>query len=186
MISNISRIFWDLDQTLVDNHEVYHFQPFNPTDGWDFELYWPEEKEKYFTSVRPAAKRLIEFSRSMVGKENVFILTAACRDVALRVNHLAKFGFSLSNIYSYESWGHWCKYYALNEPFKFEDTRNILIDNEAPSDTKAFKKRMFLGIDKFDTSHRYLQVSEYLGNPSNVKKEREFEESVKKFILSFI
>ena len=65
----IKRIFQDLDECIL--HTYVNSMP--PTEYVEFIL--GEDMHTYRTMIRPCAKRLFEYYNSVVGKENVYILT---------------------------------------------------------------------------------------------------------------
>ena len=81
----IKRIFQDLDECIL--HTYANSMP--PSEYVEFIL--SEDMHTYRTMIRPCAKRLFEYYNSVVGKENVYILTTATRDYAERLNQLGGF-----------------------------------------------------------------------------------------------
>jgi len=118
----------------------------------------------YYTIVRPCAKKLIEYARTLVGKENVFILTSATKDYAKEINRLAEFGFPDTHIISREDLAlhSWPTAYggSSTTASRFSHLDNVLIDNLDPRYNSD--KISFLGIwPSVDTN--YLQVKDYYG-----------------------
>lgn len=152
----IKYIFWDIDETLIHtsfsdpNQEHIHFKL---GDGDD-----------YYTIVRPCSKRLIEFSRNLVGEENVFVLTAATKDYACKVNELAEFGFKENKILSRED----IRNHRIQTAYggsavyagELADKDNVLIDNLNPRHNSD--KISFLGLWKTLDSN-YFQIRDYYG-----------------------
>lgn len=135
----------------------------------------------YYTIVRPCAKRLIDFSRSLLGEENVFILTTSTREYANHVNRLALFGFDPARIWTREDIRN--SYYPTAYggecviPHKFADPENALIDNLPPHYNAA--KTELIGISR-KTDERYFQCRDYYGAdfPNDP-----FEEDVKEWMV---
>lgn len=165
----IKNIFLDIDETLI------HTCLFDPqqnhiklqiNDGFS-----------YFTVLRPCAKNLIEFSRNLVGKENVYILTTATTDYALEVNRLAGWEFENDHIIAREDIAnHQCSFGYGGEGIvrhKLADKNNVLIDNLHPRHN--CKKIDLIGI----STDRYMHIRDYYGvNQTNDT----FEEDVKNFL----
>ena len=152
----IKGIYWDIDECIV------HTCLCDPEqEHTSFVL---GKDEHYFAIIRPCSKQLIEYSRELVGKENVFILTTSTRDYAQKINEIAKWGFEAENILSRETIAdHIChgaygsKYISRH---KFADINNILIDNLPPN--YNWDKISMIGIDK-SVNTNYLQVRDYYG-----------------------
>ena len=124
------KLFWDLDETMV--HSMYANNEKHADELVDlYGEHWKGVKYKirhdgwYVSLLRNSTKRLLEFSRELLGPENVFILTAGTFDYVLAVNHNVGLGFDPNtNIFSRED-------VARQEVCpKFVDTFNVLIDNE--------------------------------------------------------
>ena len=127
---NSNKLFWDLDETMV--HSMYANNEAHADQL--IELYgehWKGVKFRlrndgwYVSFLRNSTMRLLEFTRELLGKENVFILTAGTQDYVLWVNTHVGLGFDPNtNIFSRED-------VARQEVCpKFKDTFNVLIDNE--------------------------------------------------------
>ena len=167
----IKRIFWDIDETLI------HTAMYEPNQEHKMFML-PDGVGKYYTIFRPCACDLIEFSRALVGKENVFILTSATRDYAHIINQLGNFGFDEKNIFTREdlrdnlietAWGG----YATIANEAIADRDNVIIDNLHPRHNET--KVSYIGI-KHD---RYLKIRDYYG--VNAPQDP-FEEQVKEFL----
>jgi len=169
----INKIFWDIDETLI-------YTSLHPPE--QEHIFFSIDEDIYYTIVRPCAKRLIEFSRELVGEENVFILTTSTREYATNVNRLALFGFKDVQIWPREDIQ---KHYYPTAyggqgviPHAFADPENILIDNLPPRYNDA--KIGMIGIGQ--TYHeRYFQCRDYYGIdfPNDP-----FENDVKKFLTN--
>jgi hypothetical protein len=134
----------------------------------------------HYTIVRPCAKRVIDFARELVGAENVYILTIAIRPYALKINELAKWGFSEENIISREDIVNhsYATAYggSATSPHKTASINNVLIDNLPPRQNGT--KIDFIGLGR-NYQDNYLQVRDYYG--VNFADDP-FEENVKKFL----
>ena len=92
----IKRIFQDLDECILHtvfsthSHETY------------VEFTLPNDHNVYKTFIRPCANDLFKYYNSIVGKENVYILTAATRDYAETLNKLGQFGLDTDHIFARE------------------------------------------------------------------------------------
>lgn len=169
----IKRIFWDNDETL--SHSTL-LEPGQACIAMDDNV----EGQIYFTIVRPSAKELLEFSRDLVGDENVFMLTTAIKDHAMQVSEKAGFGFKPEQIHHRGSMWEFRKDKDRHQCYECEpnpliaDPQNVLIDN-LPHYYNDMKKQ-YIGID----SDRYLRIRDYYGVND---QEQYFVEDVKQFLL---
>ena len=152
----IKNIFWDLDQSLIATE-------FSAPDQ-NHIRFALEEGGVYYTMIRPCAKRLIEFSRQLIGPENVFILTASTKDYACEINLLAEFGFPRNQILAREDLQKSCFPTAYGGSSvvasEYADLDNVLIDNLDPRYNAD--KVAFLGMWRsIDTN--YFKVRDYYG-----------------------
>lgn len=171
----INRIFWDIDETLIHS-EYYDF----PQKTFSILL----DDGEYFVAIRPCAQRLIEFSRELVGKENVHILTTARKDYAELINEKAGWGFSgedilsreIINAHTFSSSMGYCSFDDVN-PHIFAHKDNILIDNLPPRENQ--KKIALIGIwPTLETN--YFQIRDWYG--VNFPNDP-FENQVKTFLM---
>jgi len=150
----INCIFIDLDETLI--HTLY---PAPEQDHITFVL--GERALRYFSIIHPRALDLIEFSRNLVGRDNVYILTVATKDYATKVNELGKFGFDEDHIFHKEMINnHWASTVyggGTTCPCAMAHKNNVLIDN------LPWKYNMnkidLIGID----TDRYYQCDDFYG-----------------------
>lgn len=125
-----NKLFWDLDETLV--HSMYANNEEHADQLIDmYGEHWKGVKfeirhDGWFVSfLRNSTQRLLEFSRELLGKENVYILSAGSCDYVLWANTKIELGFDPNtNIFTREDFT-----YTETSP-KFKDTFNVLIDNE--------------------------------------------------------
>lgn len=166
----IKNIFIDYDESIIYSSTIKPNQ-----DCISFEI----DETTYYTIIRPCAKRLIEFSRELVGSENVFILTTSIREYAQKVNELALFGFRNDQILAREDINahHYATAYggSVTVPHKLADPNNVLIDNLPPQCNGS--KNSLIGIDWT----RYFHCRDYYG--VNFPDDS-FEEDVKSFLTS--
>jgi hypothetical protein len=102
------------DELLYDFTEHWVGQKFELHDGW------------YVTFKRSWAQDLIEFANSLVGKNNVFILTTGRLDYIQTCNRVLKLGFDPNtNIFGRED------ILRVKTHPKFKESFNILVDNES-------------------------------------------------------
>lgn len=164
----IKRTFWDIDESLISSSMIKPEQS---------HISFKIGGDDYYTIVRPCAKRLIEFSRELVGSENVFILTTSIREYAQKVNELALFGFRNDQILAREDINahHYATAYggSVTVPHKLADPNNVLIDNLPPQCNES--KNSLIGIDWT----RYFHCRDYYG--VNFPDDP-FEEDVKSFL----
>ena len=131
----------------------------------------------YRTLIRPCAKRLFEYYNSVVGKENVYILTTATRDYAESLNRLGEFGLDNDHIFTREDIQQYSISFGYGGegtlPMPIADKDNVLIDNLPPRHN--YNKMDMMGI----VTKNYHQTPEYYGNNLN---DEGFYEDVVKFI----
>ena len=173
----INKIYFDADETMIhtlwDEPNQNHVQ-FSLGDGFT-----------YHTIIRPCSHALIHFSRELVGKENVHILTTATRDYAEKVNELAGWDFDPKDIFAREdqeaarvwvSTAYGGRYGAIT-PHEYANPNNVLIDNLHPRNNES--KIQFIGIN--DTfRNNYLKIEDYYG--VNLPEDP-FEEDVREFLI---
>lgn len=166
----IKNIFWDIDETLI-----YTSLRDPQQDHVKLEL---NDGHAYFTIIRSCAKGLIEFSRQLVGKDNVYILTTATTDYAREVNRLADWGFENDHIIAREDISNHRYNLAYGGEgilrHKVADRNNVLIDNLPPRHN--YNKIDLIGI----TADRYFQIRDYYGVDF---PEDPFEDQVKAFLM---
>lgn len=164
----INKIFWDIDETLI------HTELYKPNQS---HVVLSLSDRNYYTIIRPCSKRLVEFSRNLVGGENVFILTTATRDYAHEVNRLAGWEFPHNQILAREDINNYRYKLAYGGegvlPFSVANRDNVLIDNLSPRSNPT--KMDLIGI----TEDRYLKIEDYYGVdfPNDP-----FEDQVMKFL----
>lgn len=167
----IKRIFQDLDECIL--HTYINSIP--PSEYVEFIL--SEDIHTYRTMIRPCAKRLFEYYNSVVGKENVYILTSATRDYAETLNRLGEFGLDEDHIFTRED----IQQHSItlsyggegSVPLPIADKDNILIDNLPPRYNR--NKMDMMGI----VTQNYLQTCEYYGFNDD---DEDFYEDIVKFI----
>lgn len=173
----INKIFWDIDETLIhtllDDPKQAHVK-FSLDDG-----------NSYYTIIRPCSHELIRFSRELVGKENVHILTTATRDYAEKVNELAGWEFDPSDIFAREdqeanrvwvSTAYGGRYGSII-PHEYANPNNVLIDNLPRRQNEG--KIEFIGIGKTQETN-YLKIDDYYGVDF---PDDSFEKDVKEFLI---
>lgn len=170
----INKVFWDIDSTLI-------FSDFAKPEQEHILFQLDNGQHDYFTIIRPCAKRLIEFSRQLVGEENVFILTTSTRDYARKINELALFGFNNDQIFSREDIARQTVHQAYGGyatmPHEHAHKENVLID-DLPSRYNE-NKIAFIGIGP-TAATKYLEIRPYYG--ANFPNDS-FEQQVKDFLI---
>ena len=169
----IKRIFQDLDECIL--HTLVNKMPHDHEKYVEFVL--GEDMHTYRTLIRPCAKTLFEYYNSIVGKENVYILTTATRDYAETLNQLGEFGLDNDHIYTRED----IQQYSISHgyggegtlPMPIADKDNVLIDNLPPR--YNCNKMDMMGI----VTKNYHQTPEYYGSNFH---EQDFVDDIKKFI----
>ena len=169
----IKSIYWDIDETLI------HSSIKDPNQN-HLEILLADN-DRYYTIVRPCAQRIIDFSRNLVGRENVFILTAATTDYVRAINEKAGWGFPNEQIFAREDQEKY-SYHGAYGGTQYVDSSqahpdNVLIDNLPPRHNEG--KIAFLGIWK-TWRENYFQVRDYYGVNFT---EDSFEEDVKEFLM---
>ena len=169
----IKRIFQDLDECIL--HTIVNNMPYEGEKYVEFML--SEDMHTYRTLIRPCAKELFEYYNSIVGKENVYILTSATRDYAETLNRLGEFGLDNDHIYTRED----IQQYSISHgyggegtlPMPIADKDNVLIDNLPPR--YNCNKMDMMGI----VTKNYHQTPEYYGSNFH---EQDFLDDIKEFI----
>ena len=169
----IKRIFQDLDECIL--HTLVNKMPHDHEKYVEFML--SEDMHTYRTLIRPCAKELFEYYNSIVGKENVYILTTATRDYAESLNRLGEFGLDNDHIYTRED----IQQYSISHgyggegtlPMPIADKDNVLIDNLPPR--YNCNKMDMMGI----VTKNYHQTPEYYGSNFH---EQDFLDDIKEFI----
>lgn len=161
----LNRIYWDIDETLIHTRmrppEQKHIS---------FSL----EGGMYYTIIRPCSKELIEFSREMVGAENVHILTWATYDYAMEINRQADWGFKAEDIFAREAILSRSTIYEV-KPHNYAHKNNVLIDNLPARENEI--KTSFISINPVTN---YLKIDDYYG--VNNLGEADFINQVKEFL----
>jgi len=174
----INRIYWDIDETLI--HTC--LRPPNQ-DHIVLEL---DDSSVYYTILRPCAKRLIEFSRELVGEDRVHILTTSTRDYAQKVNLLTDWGFKNEYIFPREDLANHRRsfptayggYHSEVDAHIYAHKDNVLIDNLPRRENQV--KIGFIGIGKTEDTN-YLKINDYYGVEYS---DSTFEEDVKNFLIN--
>jgi len=167
----IKQVFWDIDECLI--HTSVNNDPHQ--DCLKFVL--DEDMNNYYTIVHPCAMELIEYSRALVGADNVYILTTSTRDYATEIARLAGWNFDDAHILTREtlqSHSFPLAYGARTTlPHKLAHAKNVLIDNMMPQHNND--KMLLVGIN----TGRYHHVRDYYGvNYADCT----FQEDVKEFL----
>ena len=172
----INRIYWDIDETLIHT-------TMRPPNQEHIVLAL-NDGGMYYTILRPCAKRLIEFSRELVGAARVHILTTATRDYAQEVNRLAGWGFKNDDIFAREDQASHSRkfstayggYHSEVDPHIYAHKDNVLIDNLPRRENQT--KVNFIGIGETEDTN-YLKIQDYYGVDFH---DDTFEEDVKNFL----
>ena len=130
MTSKQNNLFWDLDETLV--HTLVASNEKHADELIDlYGEHWAGTKINirhdgwYVTFLRKSTKRLLEFSRELLGPENVYMLSHGSNDYIAWVNVRVGLGFDPNtNLFGRED------VFWLDTCPKFKDHFNVLIDNE--------------------------------------------------------
>ena len=174
----INRIYWDIDETLIHT-------TMRPPNQEHIVLAL-NDGGMYYTILRPCAKRLIEFSRELVGAARVHILTTATRDYAQEVNRLAGWGFKNDDIFAREDQASHSRnfptayggYHSEIDPHIYTHKDNVLIDNLPRRENQV--KIDFIGIGKTENTN-YLKIDDYYGVEFS---DSTFEQDVKNFLIN--
>jgi hypothetical protein len=169
----INKIFWDIDETLIHTTN----RALGSANAVAFKL--KNNKYTYNTIIRSCSKELIDYTREVVGFDNVYILTAATSDYANKVNELAGWAFHPDHIIAREDVSQHYISTAYGgdtvSPNKLAHKYNVLIDNLPYREN--YDKINLIGISE----DRYMKIHDYYG----VEYEgRNFEEEVKAFIMN--
>jgi len=151
----INKIFWDIDETLI--HTLFREKITQPHITFKLQ----NDKTTYNTIVRDCAQSVIDFSRGIVGADNVYILTAATHDYALKINNLTGWGFGEHQIIAREEIANHKISTAYGGSAVMASTLahrdNILIDN-LPWRYNTDKMSL-IGIKQ----DRYVKIDDYYG-----------------------
>jgi hypothetical protein len=168
------KIFWDIDETLIHSR-VVESKEYKPT------IQFRLDHEVFYTNIRPCSKRLIEYSRTLVGEENVHILTAASFDYAKKISELAGWNFADDAIFARETMQkHSIRLQSLYgvdrivTPHAYAHRDNVLIDNLMASWND--EKTTLMGINP---KTNYCKVEDYIGDDSD---DEIFFDTVKHFL----
>jgi hypothetical protein len=168
----IKRIFQDLDECIL--HTLINTE----VDQTHVEFILSEDMHTYRSIIRPCAKDLFAYYNDLVGKENVYILTAAGSEYAEALNRLGEFGLDEDHIFAREdvekhsyNTGMYGNPSVIAHALAHKD--NVLIDN-LPWRYNGGKMD-FMSIKV----HNYHQTPEYYGvnYPDDL-----FFEKIKKFL----
>jgi hypothetical protein len=166
---NIKRFFFDIDENIA--HSLYN-------DPNQDHIFFEIDGSKFYTIIHPHALEVIEYTRNLLGKENVYILTAAIKEYAEKINELAGFGFDKDHIFAREDMENNEVYMAYGaryvRPHALAGDSNMIVDNLPFHFNKD--KTQFMGILK----HNYLNVPDYYG--VNTKDAMKYFDRVKKFL----
>ena len=166
----INKIFFDIDNTLIFTDFSDPFQ-----DHITFTL--DDHDTMYYTIIRPCASNLINFSRNLVGHDNVYILTTAIEEYANKINELAGWGFEKDHIFCREhmknNWYSTAYGGGATAPCSVAHNNNVLIDNLPQRENCV--KQDFIGI----RHDRYMKIADYYGYEF---PDETFESDVKDFL----
>ena len=168
----IKNVFWDLDECLI--HTSVNSDPLQTCLMFALD----DDLNNYYTIVRPCAASIIAYSRSLVGHDNVYILTTSTLDYASEIARQAGWNFAADHILTRET----MKYHSVQNAYGGEYTltphiaahkNNVLIDNMTPQ--YNIDKMQLVGIN----ASRYCHIKDYYGvnHPGST-----FEEDVKEFL----
>jgi len=151
----IKRIFWDIDECLI--HTCVNSNP--EQECLTFTL--DADLNTYYTIVRPCALEVIEYSRTLVEADNVYILTSSTRAYACEISRLAGWNFTNENILTRETLQshYFPTAYGGHTlvPHKTAHQHNVLIDNLQCRNN--LDKMRLIAIDH----SRYHHVCNYYG-----------------------
>ena len=164
----INKIFWDNDECLVSAYQV-----FSKNEETDFDIGIKVENDVYNLKINPYAWKMLEFSRNLVGAENVWMITTGTRDYAEAVIEVCGFGFPSNQILTREDIYGMIRHIRFDPEFinPYKNKNNVLIDNLTPRYNE--EKMMILGID----CDNYCKVPDYYGVASE-----QFEEIITDFL----
>ncbi len=162
----INKIFWDNDECLIN---AFSYED----EKCDFDVAFKVEDSVYYIKINPYAWKMLEFSRNLVGAENVWMITTGTRDYAENVVNVCDFGFPSNQILAREDINHLLPSIKFDPEFinPYKNKNNVLIDNLTPRHNE--EKMSILGIDVGN----YCKVPDYYG----VANEK-FEEIITDFL----
>jgi hypothetical protein len=151
----INRLWLDLDEVLISSLEIKQ-----GIEEFQYDIGIRVEDDIYHVKINPATYPLLSFSRNLLGKENVWLLTSSNRDYALKINQACDLRFPENQILTREDISaivDHCRFGPeFKNPHKHKD--NILIDN-LPA--RQNEEKMIVGGIPLDN---YLQVDDYYGH----------------------
>lgn len=170
----IKRIFQDLDECIL------HVQVNKKPNQEHHEFTLHEDPNTYYAMFRPCAKELFAYYNELVGKENVYILTAATLEYAEAVNRLGEFGLDSDHIFARE---HTQKHTYFTGMYgngstsivahELADKNNVLIDNLPWKYNTTKMNFMGIHVDHYHQTPQYYGVN----FPENL-----FLEDIKRFL----
>ena len=149
----IKNILLDLDETLIHTQIVGNKYFIDENEAFNIQFRLNNDPLYYLTWIRKEAQKVIDFSREVVGYDNVFLFTRGASDYAAGVNEHAKFGFTNEQILWREKWSE-LESFSRWEKF---DADNILVDNEKYVDN--MEKIVFSGV----AATNYLNCRNFFG-----------------------
>lgn len=154
----IKYIFVDLDETLI-----HTFDSWEDREGDKVESFILSDGDEYVTCLRPGA---LEFLAKLRELGDVYMLTAATKEYASKINLLFNLGFKVKDIYSREDV---CKNILSLEPANLV----FLIDNLDKRDN--YSKLQFLRAASKTKVTNYIQCQTYKGGNTLPLDEEQIE-----------
>lgn len=163
----INRIYWDLDETLIS---AYYF---GGGEEFPYDVGISVEGDIYHIKINPFAWKVLNFSRNLVGPENVWLLTQGVRDYAHSAIRVCDLKFPTEQVLAREDIKHLAPRVMFDPEFEnpYKHKHNVLIDNLPPRYNED--KMAILGIDQ----DRYHRVDDFYGIVNEY-----FEENVISFL----
>ena len=175
----LHKIFWDIDETLIHSR-------LNKTKGqvWtSFSFKHDNQVHNMVTRIRPCALELINFSRDLVGEDNVHILTTSVFPYAQAISKLGGWGFKDKDIFARDTIDHYTikmpamyGYDKYTSKHEYANKNNVLIDNLHPETNMSKICLMDVSLP-----NGYLHVKDYYGLDDS---DEQFKEQVKHFLTS--
>ena len=141
----INKIFWDNDECLVSAYQV-----FSKNEETDFDVGIKVENDVYNLKINPYAWKMLEFSRKLVGAENVWMITTGTRDYAEAVIEVCGFGFPSNQILTREDIYGMIRHIRFDPEFinPYKNKNNVLIDNLSPRHNELEPFKLIVGAER--------------------------------------
>lgn len=179
-------IFWDVDETLVytsvfsRNEKTENYKKHSVKDLPYREFYLSDKDPfLYFSILRPSALELLEYSRLLVGQNNVYTLSTGTEKYIKTLNREFRFGFRDENIFTRENID------SMRGSELFKETFNVLIDNLTYYDHRTGGRNKIKFLNNLSYKN-YICIPEFTIYGFSEKDENELFDNISKKITEII